>query len=51
MTGAKTDSITGKQGDEQVDTYSHTKMVAIVKRDVIVLLLQPKREAHVHSVL
>ena len=51
ITGAKTESITREQGDEHVDTYSHLKMVAIVKRDVIVLFLQPKREAHVQSVL
>jgi hypothetical protein len=51
ITGAKTGGITTGQGDEQVDTYSHPKMVAIVKRDVIVLFLQPKREAHVQSVL
>ena len=42
--------LTREQGDEHVDTYSHLKMVAIVKRDVIVLFLQPKREAHVQSV-
>ena len=51
VTGAKTESITRIQGDEQVDTYSHPEMVAIVKRDVIVLFLQPKREAQVQSVL
>ena len=50
IAGAKTESITREQGDEHVDTYSHLKMVAIVKRDVIVLFLQPKREAHVQSV-